>query len=97
MNLLNLVTFKQYIDKLVSTAYYKLYTRCDSNYIEVYEINLDYNTNEDDYEAPFVMVKILYGAMGSHTTLTVSINLDESDEYNIGHICSALEREEDDE
>ena len=85
------------VRKLVSSAYYRVYLYNDENYLNIDEVTLDYTTCEGPEDLPLVEVEISYhNKVDGPQYLTLEINLLESDDYNIGHIASAIERCESD-
>lgn len=97
-NKLSLIDFHNHITKLVKEAYYTIYLRNDKSWVEVPEISLDFSTTEDEFELPIVFVEVEFVDIGSRgpVELTLAIDLNRSDEFNIGHIVSAFERLESD-
>lgn len=83
---------------LVSRSFYKIYSLDDKNWFSIESIEMNYLSCEDDLDYPMIYVELTIGDVvyPNGQTITVEISLSESDDFNVGHITSALERMEDD-
>lgn len=94
-----LVELKRRIDGLVTKAFDRCFIRSDETWVAVKSIDLDYCGDEYD-DLPIIIVDARFfngKVMENPVSLNLAIYPDMSDDYNIGHLASAFEREESDE
>lgn len=95
-----LVELKRRIDGLVTKAFDRCFIRCDETWAVVDGIDLDYGSGDEYDDLPIIMVDVRFfngKVMENPVSLNLAIYPDMSDDYNIGHLASAFEREESDE
>ena len=82
------------VNKLITSAFYRTYLLPKK--FEIEEINLNYSVCENEYDWPIVEVEVVFEDFNENQHLTLNIRLNESDDFNIGHLASAIERCESD-
>lgn len=91
---------KNEIDDLVTKAFDKVFVRSADCWFEITEIELDYSCNDEPDLFPIVTVVVRYFHKWSSEevqVLNLRINLEESYDFNLGHLVNAFERQTDDE
>lgn len=91
-NKLGLVDFHSWVKKIVNEAYYRIYLRTERSLVFVNSIELCYAAMEDDYELPLVYVNITFldSVCDEQLSLDVVLDLNSTDEFNIGVVYSAI-------
>jgi len=79
------------INKLISKAFYKVYTKSDNNWFDIEAIRIDYSTVESDTDLPFVEVDVRCGTtFDGDYKVTLEFALEETDDFNVGRFYSTF-------
>lgn len=97
---INAFEIKGGIDDLVTQAFDKVYIRSKDCWVNVENIELEYSCNDPEDLYPLVYVTVRFAnkfISDEPQELCLRIDLEESYDFNVGHLTSAFERVEDDD
>lgn len=86
-----------FLESVVEEAFYKVYAKNDSNWVNLEKINIENYLSDNPSDVPFVSLKVSYKTTTSEETenIEMAYYLDESPEYNVGRLSYQFEVEGD--